>query len=213
MKNIYCISGLGADQRIFQKLDIPGAKLVHIPWPPYDKHDEMSCYAQKVAAAIKEENPILLGVSFGGMLSMEIAKLVPTQKIIIVSSAKTKNELPPVSGIVKFFANAGVIPVGLFKNFHKQMQERFGVATDDGKKLLNSIMDDTDSGFVKWAMRAMLHWNNETVPPDVYHIHGTADRMIVPDRIRPNAWIDGGTHFMIYDRAAEISRLITAQLS
>ncbi len=31
MKNIYCISGLGADERIFMNLRIKDAHLVHIP--------------------------------------------------------------------------------------------------------------------------------------------------------------------------------------
>jgi pimeloyl-ACP methyl ester carboxylesterase len=213
MKRIYCISGLGADQRIFRKLQIPGAELVPVPWPAFDKHDDMPCYAQKIMAQIPDERPTIIGVSFGGMLSVEIARQISINKAFIVSSAKTIAELPPVSGFLQFLLRNDLMPVGLFKNFHKQMYERFGVHTDEEKKLLVSILDDTDPAFVKWAFKTLLHWQNTEVPANIVHIHGTADRLIPPDHIRPNYWIDGGTHFMVYNRAGEISRIIAAELA
>lgn len=212
MKNLYCISGLGADQRIFQKLDIPGVQLVPVAWPAFDRHDDMACYAQKVLAQIKEEKPMLLGVSFGGMLSVEIAKQAPVQKVIIVSSAKTIDELPPVSAFARFMVHNNLIPVGLFKHFHKQMAERFGAVTEEEKNLLVSILHDTDNAFVKWAGHAMINWQNHQVPQGLVHIHGTADRLIPPTHIHPDYWVEGGSHFMIYNRAAAVSRIIASEL-
>ena len=31
-------------------------------------------------------NPILIGLSFGGMMCIEIAKLIPVEKVILISS-------------------------------------------------------------------------------------------------------------------------------
>ena len=82
MTTIHCISGLGADQRIFQKLQIPGAVLKPVPWPDFDKYDELACYAQKVAALIPEgPDEVILGLSFGGMLASEIARMRPSAKV------------------------------------------------------------------------------------------------------------------------------------
>jgi len=213
MKRIYCISGLGADQRVFQKLQIPGAELVPVAWPALDRQDDMPGYAQKILAQIPEQDPTLIGVSFGGMLSVEIVKQLPMARAIIVSSAKTQDELPPLSGFIQFLFRANLVPVGLFKNFHSLIAARFGPGTRESKKLLMSIVNDTDTDFMKRAFQAMLGWENDEVPPGVVHIHGTADRLIPPDRIKPDQWIEGGTHFMIYDRAAEISRIIVSQLA
>ena len=33
-ENIYCISGLGADHRAFQNLQLPGYQLIPIIWQP-----------------------------------------------------------------------------------------------------------------------------------------------------------------------------------
>lgn len=212
MKSFYCISGLGADQRVFTKLSIPGVTLKPIPWPDHDKYDDMACYAQKIAATIPEEKPSIIGVSFGGMLAVEVAKQIPTGKIFLISSVKTRSELPPFSGFLQWLGKSGIVPVGLLKNFHKQIFKQFGVSSEDGKELLGKILDDTDSSFVKWAMKALLNWHNEIVPGNVYHIHGDNDQIIPPALVKPDHWVEGGTHFMVYERADEISKVIAQQL-
>lgn len=213
MEKIYCISGLGADGRVFQKLRIKNYELKNIAWSHYDAHDDMSCYAQKLATQIDNEEPVLIGVSFGGMLAVEIAKQKKIKKAILISSAKTCYELPFVSEFVKTIVDMKIIPVGLFKQFHKQMNERFGATTTEEKKMLVEIMNATDNGFVKWAMKAIVNWRNTQVPQKIIHIHGTEDKMIPSENVKPDFWIKHGTHFMVYNRADEISNIINNQLS
>jgi esterase/lipase len=43
---------------------------------------------------VKHKKPLLLGVSFGGVLVQEMAKHIEVEKVIIVSSVKNSNELP-----------------------------------------------------------------------------------------------------------------------
>lgn len=208
MQTIYCLSGLGADQRIFQKLNIPGFKLAPVHWCAFDKHDDLPCYAQKMAIQIPEENPIILGVSFGGMLASEIAKLRPVKKVILVSSAKDATELPQVSAFAKFMVHNGLVPVGIAKVPSKQIYSRFGAKTEEEKTLLMSILKGTDNAFAKWSMKAIIDWRSQTHVPEILHIHGTADKMIIPKFVKPDYWIEGGTHFMIYQNADEISAII-----
>jgi esterase/lipase len=49
------------------------------------KNEDISHYAQRLSARI-EPNSILIGLSFGGIVAIEIAKHIPS-KIILVSSA------------------------------------------------------------------------------------------------------------------------------
>jgi len=213
MKKIHCISGLGADERIFKNLSIPGVDLVHVPWAPFDHHDEIPCYAQKMSAQIKEKNPIILGLSFGGMLSMEIAKLRQVEKIFLISSAKTKNELVQgTGGFLKFLIMHEIIPASMFTAPNFVIANRFGAKTGKEKKLLAEILMATDPYFVKWAMKALLLWQNEVYPKQTIHIHGTADKIILPINIEPDYWIEGGTHMMVYNRAEEISKIIAENL-
>ena len=212
MKTIHCISGLGADHRIFTRLMIPGAELKPVAWPYFDKHDEMACYAQKVGALIPDgEDDIILGLSFGGMLASEIARVRPATKVIIVSSAKSHAELPPVKAWVKYLVQNGLIPVGLAQYSGSQITDRFGADTEEEKKMVLSILAATDNHFARCALRAMVEWKTTTVP-DIAHIHGTADAMILPDHIHPTHWVEGGKHIMIWSRAEEVSRLIAQHI-
>lgn len=210
--NLYCLSGLGADQRIFRKLEIPGITLVSVPWLVPDKHDDMACYAQKLASKIPEKNPLILGVSFGGMLATEISRMQPVKKVFIVSSLKDASQLPPVSPLLKFLFDHRMFPVGLSKIRNKVTFERFGAETEEEKNLLMDILRDTDNGFSKWAFKALLNWNTTTPAVNTLHLHGSADQIIPPDHLHPDYLIEGGTHFMIYKRASEVAAIIGKEL-
>ena len=212
MENIYCLSGLGADERIFKNLQISGANLIFLPWVAYDKHDEMSCYAQKMAAQIPEDNPTILGLSFGGMLATEIANQRKTKRVFLISSAKEKRELPEVNNTLKFLVKRNLLPYGLFKQPNKLLYSQFGADTEEEKKLLASIMEDTKSGFLSWAFKAILEWQNTTVPDNIIHIHGTDDKIIMPAYVDANYWIKEGSHMMIYNKASDINSIIGKHL-
>ena len=212
MKTIYCISGLGADQRIFKKLSISDVKLVGVDWLRPDWHDEIPCYAQKMSAQIPGEAPIIIGVSFGGMLASEIIRMRPDAKVIIISSAKDVTELPRVGRFLRIVAKSHLAPVGVMKIPSKQVDERFGAETEEEKTLLHSILKDTDNHFSRWAFKAMVNWKTAVHDPRIIHIHGTADRMIPSENIQPTHWIEGGHHLMVYSRADEVSRLIAQHL-
>ena len=213
MQTIYCLSGLGADERIFKNLDIKGARLQYLPWVAWDKHDELPCYAQKMAAQIPEKDPIILGISFGGMLATEIAKQVPVKQTFLISSAKGRQELPEVGSSLKFLVKNNLMPYSLFKRPNSILFDRFGAATPEDKAMLTAIMHDTDTGFLGWAFKAIIDWQNTTVPPNIIHIHGTADKIIQPNYVQANYWLRGGTHMMIFNRASEVSALVAGNLS
>lgn len=212
MRNLYCISGLGADERVFRKIRLKGYKMIHIPWPEYDEHDELPCYAQKVAYLIKEKNPLILGVSLGGMVAVEIAKYMPVKKLVIVSSAKTKDEMPPYTNIFGRLMKSGILPPFLYKTPNIILFEKFGTESEEDDAVLSAILRDSDGKFMRWAMKAIAVWDNETIVESLIHIHGTNDKIIFPDNISANYWIDDGGHMMIYNRAAEVSKIIQEEL-
>jgi alpha/beta superfamily hydrolase len=211
---IHCISGLGADHRVFQKLDIPGATLKPVPWPYFDKYDEMACYAQKVGVLIPEgPDDVILGLSFGGMLASEIARVRQSQKVIIVSSVKSPDELPPVSKTVRFVIEHKLMPMSIATLPAKPLLHRFGAYSEEEMALVRSILSDTEPHFARCASKAIIEWQTRIpAPSDIVHIHGTADQMLLPDRVEPTHWVEGGQHIMIYSKAEEVSRLIARHL-
>lgn len=213
MTNIYCISGLGADERIFKKLDIKSANLIFLPWPEYDEYDEMSCYAQKIAALIKEDNPTILGISFGGMMAVEIAKLMPVKQLFLISTAKTAAELTSPGWFFKKLLVSEILPGFVYKSPNKVMLKLFGAETEEEETLMKAILKDSDGQFMRWAMRAIMLWQNAFVPQNATHIHGTGDNIILPVNVEPDYWIEDGSHMMIYKRAIEISNIVEKELA
>ena len=79
----------------------------------------------------------------------------------------------------------------------------------NNKTLLNQILKDTDPNFVKWAIPAILNWQNKgKCKNTVYKISGNKDRIIPFLKTKNTIKIEGGHHFMIVDKAKEISEKI-----
>lgn len=212
MKNIYCISGLGADHRLFVNLHIEGYTLMPLPWVPFDEKDDMSSYASKIFLSIPEENPIVMGLSFGGMLTTEMCKTHKVRYGILISSAKTKRELGYNISVAIAKSAMDVLPDSSFNTPFWFELFNLGAHTNEERKLLRQIISDSDPKFVQWCIKTLLSWKNEEIPANLSHIHGTSDRVITPSKIRADRWIQKGSHIMIYNRADEVSEWISEVL-
>ncbi len=213
MLKIYCISGLGADHSLFQKLSIGQYELVALPWVDYDAADDMATYAAKMAGEIPEEHAVIIGLSFGGMLATEIAKTHPSWKIFLVSSAKTAGELGYNNGsfskLLKWISRSQLIPSVFLGRPNPVSMALLGAKTVEEKKMIREVMRHSDPNFYRWCINTILHWTNTTITPNIVHIHGTNDQVIRPAPVKPHYWIQIGSHIMIYNRAAEVSKIIS----
>ncbi len=208
MKTIYCISGLGADEKVFSKLKIEGYRLQFINWLKPLPEETLQQYAARMRQDIKEQDPILIGLSFGGIMCTEIAKQIPVKKIIIISSIKLSQELP-------FWLRA-VAKLSLHKIFPLRstrltapFQNRFlGVHAPDEKKIAAYYRKHADQDYTRWAVDKVVNWKNDWQHPHLFHLHGDKDKMFPIKNITPTYVLHGGGHFMIMNMADEISRYI-----
>jgi pimeloyl-ACP methyl ester carboxylesterase len=74
VNKVYFISGLCADKRAFSFLNLSFCEPVFINWIQPLKNESLSAYALRLKEQIRDDNPIIVGVSFGGMLATEMAK-------------------------------------------------------------------------------------------------------------------------------------------
>ena len=206
MKTVYVFSGLGADERVFHKIDFGNCIVTFIKWIVPKKNESIESYAWGIAQQqITTATPILVGLSFGGMMAVEVAKHIATEKIIIISSAKCKNEIPfyfrlaGTLGITKIIPSKALIKINLFTNCF------FSNRTPEDKKMLSAILKDTDPVFLKWAIVEIADWQNKIIHQNLFHIHGNGDRILPFKYVTCNEVIKGGTHLMIVSKAAEVS--------
>lgn len=208
MRTIYCISGLGADEMAFSRLKIQGYKLVYLPWLLPHNNETIVQYATRMCIGITEENPILMGLSFGGMMSIEISKILPVEKIILISSIKSAVELPWwMMGAGKLRLNK-IISMRSYKIL-EPIQNRFlGVKDKDEIEMVRNYRKNAPEIYTNWAINQVLNWKNNWQPPTIFHIHGDNDKMFPIRNVSPTHIIKGGGHFMIMNKAAEISECI-----
>ena len=208
-KNIYCISGLGADRRVFTKLIFKGYQPVHINWLTPHKKESLADYAKRLAAEIEDERPILIGLSFGGIVATEIAKQIATEKVILISSAKERAEIPWYFRMFRWFPIHLLIPFkSLLWAVYWLINWFFSLETVAERKLLRAILVDTDAVFLKWAIDRVVRWQNQTIPDSIYHVHGTSDRIFPLSFVEADVTVQKGGHFMIMNCAERVSNLI-----
>lgn len=214
-KTVYFISGLGADKRAFSFLDLSFCNPVFIEWIEPKKNETLPQYALRLKEQIAEPDPVIVGVSFGGMLASEIALADPSVRAVIISSNKVKKEFPRLLLTGKYFPVYKWIPAGLLRKGTLIRTAFFGPKGEKQRKLFNEIIRDADFAFTKWAIEAILHWKNDKRPQNVTHIHGTADKLLPFKRVAGDHHhaIKGGSHLMIMNNAEEISALLKEIIS
>ncbi len=201
---------MGADQRVFDFLHLHG-EMVPLDWITPLSNESIESYARRLSKAIdSSEEFILLGVSFGGLLAVEINKILKPRLTVLISSVETKNEMRPIFRWMGKFQAVKLIPLAFLKPPIWLASYLFGT---NQKMLLNSIIKDTDPDFARWAIHALLSWKNTTAFDSSFKICGSKDKLFPVLKKNPDAVvIRGGQHFMIVDRADEISRFINQKI-
>lgn len=209
---VYFISGLGADEKVFGNLDLPGIEPVHLHWLPPSRNESIESYAKRMAARITEPDPVIVGLSFGGMLAVEIAKQIKVKKLILISSAKGKKELPVYFSLGKLIPIYKIIPLHV-SSFTAPLFFYFSdIKTKEEKKIAKEMVNNSPKDFTRWAMHTIVNWTNETLPENTTHIHGTKDWLLPIWNIKADHRIEGGSHFMIFNKSKEISELLNQLL-
>ncbi|EHQ29558.1 alpha/beta fold hydrolase [Mucilaginibacter paludis] len=210
MSKLFLISGLGADERLFSKLDLSGFDVVAIPWIKPGPHDTLATYAARL---IREFGIVpqssVIGVSLGGMLTVEVARQVQLKHAIIISSIKSAHEAPRYFKFFRSRAAQVLVSGKLAKTIGLVLMPVFGQRPgSEGGQIFSSMLKDSDAEFLTWAMHAVLDWSGNPVSSKINHIIGEADLVFHQRKIKDAIVVPKGDHLMVYVRAAEISGLI-----
>jgi pimeloyl-ACP methyl ester carboxylesterase len=210
----YFISGLGADKKAFQKLKLASEILVrHIEWIEPKKNESLADYCNRLSTCIDaSEEFIIIGLSFGGMVAIEIAKVLKPKQVIIISSVSTQQELPFMYKLVGYSGVHLLAPSFLFKKPNVFVYWFFGAKSEGEKRLFKHFLYTSSPFFLKWAIDKILRWKNKERLPNLFHIHGTEDRVFPVNLTNADVKVEGGRHFMVYSKADVISRILNEKL-
>ncbi|MFD1292711.1 alpha/beta hydrolase [Lutibacter holmesii] len=210
--HIYLMPGLAASPKIFEYLKLPTAKfeIHYLEWIlPTSVQETLQDYAQRMAAFVTEENPVLVGVSFGGILVQEMSHFLNVKKIILISTIKSSNELPNRLKIIQKTQLYKLFPSKSVSKFEEYAKYAFGDFAKKRVKLYKEYLSVRDELYLNWSIENVLKWNQKEPLKNCVHIHGTDDHIFPIKHIKNCILVKNGTHEMIIFKAKTISKLIS----
>lgn len=207
--NIYLLAGLGFDYRIFENLRLGNANINYINWLEPLSDESLDKYVLRMAEQIKcKENIILIGHSFGGIIVQEISKIIKTEKVIIISSIKSKEEIPFTLKFLK--------KLPLYKFFNQKLilasfpiwARAFGYNSEKGRALFIQMISNCSDNYFRWSMDKIVNWAGNTQKENLIHIHGSNDKTFFIKNIKEPIIVPDGSHFMVFSKAEEVSEII-----
>lgn len=201
MAKIYCMPGMAANSSIFKGLELPREyEIKMLDWIAPLSNEELSDYALRVSEKIEDKKPILLGVSFGGIIVQEMAKIIDYDKIVLVSSVKTNEEFPNLFKVAKNTNAHKLLPISFLSNKKLWDSLSFLDGVRRRQKLYKKYMYLSSDNYLSWAINSIVNWRQEKSLPRTIHIHGTRDEIFPFKNVRNVIPVAGGTHIMIVNR-------------
>ena len=209
-KHLYFVPGLAADVSIFEFLQFPeDYELHYLEWLlPLSEEENLNEYCKRMAERITHPNPILIGVSFGGIIVQELKPMVNASKVFIISSIKSRDEMPLHLKLLQKTKTYKLFPTGAIANFEDFTKYAFGDRAKQKIKLYKKYLSVRDKQYLNWAVHNVLNWNRAEADSEIIHIHGTNDLIFPSKNIKNCMLIEEGTHAMILMKAKKISRII-----
>jgi pimeloyl-ACP methyl ester carboxylesterase len=207
--HLYCMPGLAANSKIFEFIRLPKPFVIHkLEWIDPLPNESIQSFSKRMCEKIKKKNPILLGVSFGGILVQEMSKIIPCHKVIIISSVKSYKEFPihimlgRKSKAYKYFPTQWIDKTEDFIGFvfGPSMRKRMG--------LYKHYLSFRSKEYLQWALHHFFQWDQKEADPKVIHIHGTHDALIPVFNIKNYIAVKGGTHAMILRKAHLLNEIL-----
>ena len=201
--------GLSANPLIFEKIKLNEEKFesFYLEWLEPSENETIESYVNRLIKNIKHESPVLIGVSFGGIIVQEIAKKINVKKTIIISSIKDPSELSNTLKFAKKYKIYHILPTGFVNLFQdiikkivssKKIQERI--------KMYEKYLTVRSKNYLDWGIKNVLIWKNENPITNIIHIHGTEDHIFPKKYIKNAIFLPKATHVLILLQAKWLNK-------
>lgn len=202
MTHVYFMPGMAANSIIFEYIKLPEDqyKMHYLEWIIPEKKESLEGYVKRLIIGVKHDNPILVGVSFGGVIVQEMAKLIKVKKVVLISSVKTKYELPRRMILAKYTGLHHLIPTSLVYKLDVIAKYAYGDSVVKRLDLYQKYLSVRDKYYLDWAIDKIIKWDQQHTLPNTVHIHGDKDKIFPFVYIKDCVVVKGGTHIMIINK-------------
>lgn len=201
---VYFMPGMAASPKIFENIKLPEDtfEMFFLEWLLPMDHETLAEYVKRIALNIKHENPVLIGVSFGGLIVQEVSKLIKARKVIIISSVRSSMEFPRRMKFAKMTHAYRIFPTRLMEKVDWLAKFSFGNNVISRRlNLYEKYLSVRDKKYLDWAFEKIILWDRLEPDETVIHIHGEKDEVFPSKYLKNFIQVKGGTHIMIINKA------------
>jgi pimeloyl-ACP methyl ester carboxylesterase len=203
---IVFVPGLNGDPRIFaqQTAAFPNSMVVTYIEP--QPTEELPEYAGRLARSLELSGPCLIaGVSFGGIIALEMARHLETRHCIVIASSRDAAGLPRALRLLRPIS--GIVPRSLVRSAVDAGWSSDGAVPD--VRRTTGRLSAEQRAFQQWALGALLTWRPQGPPTcPVLQIHGDRDGRFPAGASRADRVIPGAGHLLTLTHSDEVNRLL-----
>jgi pimeloyl-ACP methyl ester carboxylesterase len=217
--------GLGADWRLF-KPQLDASDVLMVPeWLEAKEGESLQDYVNRYAPVLAKlygDDLIIGGMSFGGQVALELARVMNPRAVFLISSHRSGSEVSPFFKMQER-ASRNMPDSLLFSGIQKlgiPMVARKEKLDDKHCQLLNQMTESMDLSFFRKASRMTAEWDYEFKREDfkmpIFHIHGEGDEIIAPPKDTKSAdvtLLPDAKHLITYTHHQRVSRWIQEKLT
>lgn len=205
----YLIPGMGADHRLFQHFRLEHGEVHYLNWKHHRDSRNLADYARIMAEDITTERNVIIGSSMGGMVTVELAKIVRPEAAILVSAPTGRHEFPPVLKAVNAMRIHRALKPAQIGKITSLADLFMGFKNAEQRALFYDMLKGNGNDFLHFSIRAVLEWNNTEMPDIPFvQIIGSEDRLFTKKRSPQAIIVEGSGHFTAFEKATEVSEII-----
>lgn len=204
--NLYLIPGMGADHRLFSKLDLQPHTVHLLDWVPAGDEMTISDYASLMLDRVKTENDnVFIGVSMGGIVALEMAKISRPRAVVLISAPAASREF---SNLLKWGRHLHIdkwISARMLKKLSAVFEVAMQFQSREGKILFREMLKSCDEDFLKWSIGAVLNWESVEKPKKFIQLVGDKDIVFPLWKMNAPVVVPNAGHLAVFESAENVS--------
>jgi len=210
-ERVILMPGMGVDGRLFGPQRAAGFDFESPPMPMPRRGGTMADYAAQIRDQLRLDGPCVVGgVSFGGMVACELARIAPARCVLLIASCSNATAIPGYCRPMEWISR--IIPDFLIRRraaVSARMMARMEGLNDEQYQLLRTMVTDAEVTKLRRFARMILGWKAPaSFPCPIHQIHGARDLVIPLGGVRPEEVVPGGGHLINMTHSKEVNAFV-----
>lgn len=202
-KRVYLIPSPDMKQRAIDLMRLDNHEIIALTLPQIDENSTLQNIAVHLRNQIEDQSPFLLGVCFGSVLALVLAKEIPAKKIVTVSSPRCSQDIPKLHKIAGYaFLLAPTWPIALAgRSLNYTLKKILKTQIHIPRIWLKAKQN-------KFIVRCLLCPSMTSETFSAHHIHGDKDWLFPLIKKEGVTFIHGGGHFLMTEKPKSLLKAI-----